>query len=428
MTAQVTTLYDFGALGSGQPTIPHSGPMQASDGNFYGASAFGGANNNNPGVGTFGHGTVYRVTPAGTASVLYSFGSTTTDGRQPESTLVEADGFLFGTTFVGGAADNGTIFRISLAGSYVSLHSFGAIANDGVAPSALVRAADGALYGLTAGGGEHGRGTAFRISTLGDYAVLHSFGSAASDGAAPRDLILGRDDNFYGVTAFGGSSGRGTLFRMTPAGAVTVLRSFGGCGGGAALPSGIAQGPDDNFYGISSEGGVGENGTVFVVTPGGIEAVLHRFAAVANGRPLPTGKPLIGPGGNLFGLTQYGGTNDVTRGGDGTLFMVTPTGTFTEVHSFSSARISSDAPSFALIQAVDGALYGVTQAGGANDTGRIFKAVIAGAGTATYPATVLASACTTPRTMDDSGGALTPAAWAGLLLFGLLRCTRRAGR
>jgi uncharacterized repeat protein (TIGR03803 family) len=227
-------------------------------GNFYGTTSGGGLNIN---------GTVFRISPDGSYSNLYSFGSQPNDGSEPDGGLVQGnDGNFYGTTTYGGSSINGTVFRISPDGSYSNLYSFGSQPNDGSEPDGgLVQGNDGNFYGTTSGGGSNINGTVFRISPVGSYSNLYSFGSFPNDGQNPMaGLALGSDGNFYGTTTYGGSNINGTVFRISPGGGYSNLYSFGSQPNDGSEPNaGLVQGSDGNFYGTTTYGGSNINGTVF---------------------------------------------------------------------------------------------------------------------------------------------------------------------
>ncbi len=186
-----TNLYFFGSIpndGSG----PNIGLIQGTDGNFYGATQYGGTNTNCAN----GCGTVFRVSASGTETTLYSFGSTPTDGVKPYAGLVQgSDGNFYGTTTGGGTNGGwGTVFRITPSGTYTTLYSFGSSPTDGEKPYAgVVQGSDGNFYGTTYEGGVHyncgGCGTVFRISASGTYTTLYSFGSYSGDGEFPEAAL-----------------------------------------------------------------------------------------------------------------------------------------------------------------------------------------------------------------------------------------------
>ncbi len=210
----LTTLYSFCAksdCADGQ--FPYAGLIQASNGNFYGTTTAGGAHS---------VGTVFEITPTGTLTTLYTFCSLAncTDGYFPYAGLIEAtDGNLYGTTYYGGAYTScgigigcGTVFRITPAGTLTTLHSFDG--TDGQYSFAgLVQATDGNLYGTTYTGGANGDGTIFEITLTGTLTTEHSF--AGTDGDFPvAGVIQATNGDLYGTSAFGGPDNDGTLFSL----------------------------------------------------------------------------------------------------------------------------------------------------------------------------------------------------------------------
>ena len=199
-----TSLYSF--TGGTDGWSPQAGLAQASDGNFYGTTTWGGTN---------GYGAVFKTSRNGGHAVLYSF-KLGSDGANPEAALVQADdGYFYGSTTVAGTLGLGTIFRISTDGELTTLYSFTG-GNDGASPgSPLVQGSDGYLYGMTLTGGTNGYGNVFKISTNGVMATLYEFADG-EDGANPRGgLMLGSDGNFYGTTSRAGAWGWGTVFRLS---------------------------------------------------------------------------------------------------------------------------------------------------------------------------------------------------------------------
>ncbi|HUJ10857.1 MAG TPA: choice-of-anchor tandem repeat GloVer-containing protein [Verrucomicrobiae bacterium] len=248
----LTNLHIFMSLdGNG----PYAGLIQASDGNFYGTTKFGGMNR---------LGNVFRISSSGDFSNLYSFSGS--DGQFPVGGLIQgSDGNLYGTTVEGGntnlysGSGEGTVFRISLSGVLTNLHFFNGW--DGRFPwSGLIQATDGCFYGTTSDEGSsdgvlYGTGTVFRISTSGTLTTLVTFTGA--NGAQPMfaPLLQGSDGNLYGTTQLGGTSGHGTVFRISPNGNFTNLYSFIGPSDGSRPFAGLVQGSDGNFYGTTGFGG-----------------------------------------------------------------------------------------------------------------------------------------------------------------------------
>lgn len=301
----LTTLHSFvGATTEG--SNPYAGLLEAADGNFYGTTYYGGAHQ---------AGTVFKITPDGTFTNLVSFDSDSKGAFFPYAGLAQAsDGNFFGTTLRGGAEDLGVIFKMDAAGTLTVIHEFQG-GSDGSNPEGqLVVGADAALYGTTLQGGAGGRGTIYKITTTGTLTTLYAFpalgpfnseGVAANaTGANPRaGLTLGTDGNFYGTTYQGGELGFGTVFSMTPAGVVTVLHAFAGAPRDGAGPlAGVTRDADGNLYGTTSRGGSTGAGVAWQITPDGQYRLLHSFVLLATDGGLPY-TTLVGLGGFLYGST-----------------------------------------------------------------------------------------------------------------------------
>ena len=378
----LTTLASFD--GSNGQT-PAAMLVQGSDGNFYGTAYGGGAN--------VYYGAVFKITPAGTLTTLYSFCSKSgcSDGAIPLAGLVQGtDGNFYGTTTNGGSGYSslcdggcGTVFRITPAGVLTTLYTFTG-GTDGANPEAgLVQGSDGNFYGTTKGGGAHlDDGTVFKITSAGAFATLYSFcaQSGCSDGTEPKaGLVQGADGNFYGTTSNGGAANAiGTVFKITPAGTLTTLYSFTGGADGGAPKAGLVQGKDGNFYGRTTSGGSGnysDGGTVFKITPAGVLTTLYSFgytwAPYTCDNFYPTCAGLVqGTDGNFYGTTTYFGFYE-----SGSVFRMTPAGALTRLHSFCAQNGCPDGenPQAGLVQGRDGKFYGTTWGGGANGDGTVFS-------------------------------------------------------
>jgi len=186
--------------------------------------------------------------------------------------LIEGpDGNFYGTTTQGGPRGNGTVFRVTPAGVLTTL-----VSDQANLAAGLVVGDDGLLYGMTGAGGAFGFGTVFKLTTSG---VVTNFAelNGVNGGNPQSGLLLGKDGNFYGTSQEGGTNGAGAVFRVTPAGVVTLLASFDGGSIGGFPVAGLAAGPDGNFYGITTFGGIFGLGAVFKITPGGVLTNIYSF-------------------------------------------------------------------------------------------------------------------------------------------------------
>jgi uncharacterized repeat protein (TIGR03803 family) len=260
---------------------------------------------------------------------------------------------------------------VAQAQTYTVLHNF--VGTDGCCatyPSQMAQGEDGNIYGATTSDGSGGYGTIFKITPAGAFTVLHNF--SFTDGAGPQGGIsLALDGNFYGTTYQGGTSSHGTIFRITPAGVFTSLYSFtnGTDGAYPRIPPVMAQ--DGNLYGVTG------NDT---------SAVLYRLSATSGFTVMGTlatvsfSPLLLGIDGNLYGTTLDGGTYN-----GGTVFQFSPSAkTIKTLFSFHTEW----SPSGPLVQGVDGALYGTTGSGGTGDGGSVFRVTTGGSYKLLYDFTV----------------------------------------
>jgi uncharacterized repeat protein (TIGR03803 family) len=329
---------------------PASQLLQAGDGRFYGTTQYGGA---------YGQGALFQVDPAtGRTRLLHSFIQDDTDGFQPVGNLVDGgDGYIYGTTSLGGAYFDGTVYRFSRDGRYQVLHAFQGGASDGMlSGSGLVVGRDGDLYGTTAFGGASGQGVVFRMTRAGVVTLLHSFSGA--DGQQPQwGLTAGHDGALYGTTNRGGVNDAGTAFRITPSGAFTTLHSMSP-GIEGVYPSRLILARNGLFYGTTPNGGPSTGGTIFSMTPAGTVTVLHAFTQGTAGGDSPSWL-MQADDGNLWGVTENFGSDQV-----GTLFRMSTSGAFATIHAFAAASGDGALPLAPPVQACNGVLYGMTSLGG----------------------------------------------------------------
>ena len=249
-------------------SLPSGALLPGSSGSVYGEAQLGGAN---------GEGVLYKMSGDGSSfAVLHSFGSGS-DGAYPAAGLVAGpDGTLYGVTGFGGSADNGTVFKIAPDGSgYAVLHEFAAGDNgqttnaDGETPTAaLTLGSDGLLYGVTSSGGAEGSGVVFQLGTDGTgFSALYAFSgtdnaNTNSDGAFPNAaLVKDAEGNFYGTTGAGGASGQGTVFLLTAGG--VFFNPLCSLGTGSGTNPALTAGPDGSLYGVTADGGASGDGCLF---------------------------------------------------------------------------------------------------------------------------------------------------------------------
>lgn len=364
------TLVSFNGTDGANPE--YAPLVQGRDGNFYGTTR--GAGGNSPG-------TVFKITAGGKLTIVADVGL-----DQPYAGLVLAtNGWFYGTTAQGGAYNWGTIFEIMSKGTLNTVYSFCAQTNcsDGVFPLfGLVQASNRKLYGTTPSAAAVGSpGTIFGTTPAGQFTTLLIFDGA--DGLSPSGpLIQARNGNLYGTAGAGGTYGQGTVFEITPGGRLTTLHNFDGAdGSGPSL--GLVQATDGNFYGTTQQGGANNNcpfgcGTVFKMTPKGALKTIYNFCSLSNctDGSLPISGLVQAPDGNFYGTTAQSGSSTACGGyGCGTVFKLTPKGALTTLYTFCARTncIDGAGPQAGLLQATSGIFYGVTTGGGTTAGGTVFS-------------------------------------------------------
>lgn len=336
---------------------PWSTLVLASDGNFYGTTQNGGTNPLCTVSG--GCGTIFKVTPSGKLTSLYSFAGTTDGGNTFAGLVQGANGNLYGVTpgEPPYTTNYGTAFEITLGGQFTILHQFqgpeGALPN-----GTLMLSSDGNFYGTAQEGGNGGGGTIFSMTPTGTLKTLWSFDYADFGFFPYSSLIQTKSGDLYGTTAGGTAYSLGGVFKLSAHGHFTVIHAFKGLYGGVDV-SGLLLGADGNFYGTTENGGkyVGY-GNVFKMTPTGKMTILHSFD-VTDG-DVPVGLLIQGMDGNFYGTTAYGGPLD-----EGTVFKITPAGKLTTLYAFGGDTYKFGGNVYAgLVQAPNGLLYGDTFLGG----------------------------------------------------------------
>lgn len=386
---------------------PLSGLIQATDGNFYGAANF-----NGPGDSS----TLFRMTPSGTMTTIYALGSL--DGDSPSAVVQAPSGTLYGVTTGVGPQGGGTVFSASTSGTFSTVYAFATPNGDG--PGRIVQGPDGAFYGKTVSGGTGDVGTVFRFSATTGYSNLKSF-NQAQDGVGTTgpvvfgqngnlygetgtsvfsvnpngsnysvwsastvgsnlldNLIFGTDGNLYGVTDPVVGVNGGGLFKFSPSSdSFSLFSTLVNDTASPYVDAGLTLGLDGNFYGATVANGSGY-GSIYKVDTSGNLTVLH--ALQYSDGTSPEGELVRYTDGSFYGTTAYGGPT-----GDGTVFRITPSGTFTVVHEFTDGPNDGADPAPFLLLGSDGNFYGSSVAGGPNGAGVVFQMTPAGNFQAIYP-------------------------------------------
>ena len=341
-------------------TSPNGPLVQGLDGSLYGATSRG---------GVYNQGTVFKITTSGALTTLYSFCAVSTcpDGNFPDAgLLLGTDGNFYGTTLSGGTTQSGTAFKITPQGQLTTIYSFCPTARNpcpagyGV-KNPLIQGSDGNLYGTDLYGGGAQSGAAFKMTTAGAVTVLHHFCSEANcdDGGEPNGLMQASDGNLYGTASYGSrTTNSGLVFRLTTAGKLTVLDYFicssSDCPYGYDPLAGLVQGTNGDLYGTTSES------AVYSLTLNGALSPVYS----GNNFGSAQGPVIQGTDGDLYGTTVNGGTLN-----GGILYKVTTSGSLNVLHNFPGWR--RDFPG--VVQATDGNFYGTTFDSSTGNYGSIFK-------------------------------------------------------
>lgn len=350
----LTPLYNF--TGGNDGGWPMDGLVRDSGGNLYGTTMEG---------GVYNAGTVFEIPKKGPEKVLYSF-TGSDDGAHPKAGLIrDKAGNLYGTTQKGGAHGCGTVFKLTPAGVETVLYSF-AGGTDGDQPTAslVLDPKTSNLFGTTYLGGTYENGAVFQLTPDGTETLLYSF-LGTTDGENPQaGLVRDAKGNLYGTTDYGSQGS--TVFMVTPAGAMTVLHHFSGNPDGNGIEAGLIRDAKGNLYGTTYRGGLYESGTVFMITKKGLETVLYSFTGGSDGAA-PKSRLVRDKAGNLYGTTTAGGAY-----GNGTVFELSPSGVETVLYSFGGG-VDGATPYGNLVRDAKGNLYGTTWQGGSSNYGTVFK-------------------------------------------------------
>jgi len=336
-------------------------------------------------AGNGGCGILYKVDSSGDETVFYDFPNGRSGGCGPDTGVVrDGEGNFYGTTYAGGdegcgaKQGCGVVFKIDTKGDETVLHAFTGYPDDGEYPTSVILGPDGSLYGTTYVGGSSDRGTIFKIDNKRNETILHNFSS--SDGAEPYGkLLLDGGGNIYGTTFGGGNSGNkcdgmgcGVVFKLDPQGHEKILYNFQGEQDGGNPHAGVIE-ADGILYGTTYSAGSFEKdcgftygcGTVFALNKQGKLTVLHHFGASGDGQ-IPIGGVIRDPSGTLYGTTLYGGTY-----GYGTIFSLDSSGTEKILYDFCCWH--GKMPEAGVVRDSAGHLYGTAYESGIHGYGLVWK-------------------------------------------------------
>jgi uncharacterized repeat protein (TIGR03803 family) len=363
----VDTLYNFSSNSNTQAIMPAGTMAQGRDGNFYGISQSG----NGCCQGWF-----YKISSKGVLTSLHAMAQS--EGTNCSGVTLGTDGNFYGTCANGGLVNGnpgGTLIRVTPAGTVTVLHDFVEVGSttDGCNPySPPIQGIDGNFYGVTVGCGTYGAGMVYKITLAGVYSNLYSFQGGTGDIQYPYDaLVQGTDGNFWGTGYEGGAvGGNGGVFKITPAGKETLVYSFQGQGIDGQNPYGsLIQGTDGNYYGTTLAGGPHQFGTVFQLTPKGVETALYNFPSQTDGA-YPRLALTQGSDGLLYGIAT-----DCAGGGCGQagLFTITTKAVYNNIYLYPLGQPNSGQPFSPLLLSTNGTFYSTTEQGGTGNVGSFYS-------------------------------------------------------
>lgn len=351
----VTTTYEFNDRNGRYPQYFMF--TQGKDGNVIGTTESGGS--------VWGRGFVYRQRPGtGTVNVLYDFANPDGSGGYSGVTIAR-DGNYYGTLAQGGQYNAGSLYRVFPGGVFTSLHAFTG-GSDGAQPYAPpIEGSDGNLYGTTTGGGIT-NSTIYKYTSQGVFSVLYTFPGGVF---LTAPLLEWTDGNFYVPIGSEGTYGCGEILKMSKLGQVLSTHSFDCAGNGWGPVGQLIQANDGFIYGATAYGGLYNHGVVYKLDPNsGLETVLHNFGSTPSDGYQPEWSGVSqGSDGNLYGATSHGG--DFTCG---TLYQVSPSGSYTQLYSFSSTSFGCPYPAAAPFQDTNGKFFGGTFYGGSYGFGTLY--------------------------------------------------------
>ena len=356
----VTTLYTFSSNNNTQPIMPFGTMAQGRDGAFYGISQSG----NGCCQGWF-----YKVDSTGAQTPLHAM--TSAEGTNCNGLTLGTDGNFYGTCFSGGTNSFGTLFKATPNGTVTVLHNWNCATDGGFPLAPPIQGSDGSFYGTTyfCGGTELGR--VYKYTLAGKYTSLYSFKGPPTDVQNPHGLVQGSDGNFWGMGDQGGvDSGNGGVFKITPAGIEKVVYTFMGGTDGQNPYTSLIQGSDGSYYGTTEGGGGTLDGTIFKLTPNGVEKVLYNFSDQTEGA-FPRLPLTQGPDGLLWGIAT-----DCIGGGcsQAGIFTITTMGVYDNIYLYPIIEGNNNSlPYSPLLLSTDGTFYSVTEGGGSKGVGTFYS-------------------------------------------------------
>jgi uncharacterized repeat protein (TIGR03803 family) len=353
-----TVLHGF--TGGPDGAYPQAGVILDSAGNLYGTTYSGGSAN---------AGVVYKLDTTRHETVLYSFTGGADGGYPYAGVSLDSAGNLYGTTYNGGTANAGVVYKLDATGHETVLYSFTGGA-DGANPYAgVIRDAAGNFYGTTFFGGAWGSGVIYKLDPAGHETLLYTFFGESDGGRPYAGVIRDSAGNLYGTNS-GVTGPAGVVYELDTTGDYTVLYSFTGGDDGAFPDTGVVRDSVGNLYGTTPEGGTGSWGVVYKLDRSGNEAVLCNFGYGANGQ-YPLAGVILDTAGNLYGTTSTGGTNW------GIVYKLSPAGQETVLYSFTGGA-DGTYPQAGVIRDSAGNLYGTTYYGGPANAGVVYKLAATG--------------------------------------------------
>src|ERR1017187_10025179 len=360
-----TVLYSF--TGGADGGYPYAGVIRDSAGNLYGTTYYGGGAN---------AGVVYKLDTTGHETVLYSFTAGADGGNPYAGVIRDSAGNLYGTTYYGGTANAGVVYKLDSTGQETVLYTFTAWPDGAYPQAGVIRDSAGNLYGTTYQGGTGGAGTVYEVDTTGHELLLYSFPAEASGGFPHAGVIRDSAGNLYGTTYFRGRANAGVVYKLDTAGHETVLYSFTGVADGRHPQAGVIRDPAGNLYGTANSGGAPNGGVVYKLDTAGHETV-YAFPGGAGGR-YPSAGVIGDSAGNLYVTTSTGGAQNA-----GVVYKLDNTGHETVLYNFTGGADGSY-PQAGVIRDAAGNLYGTTYNGGTTGYGVVYKLDTTGHETVLY--------------------------------------------